>query len=85
MEHGGVNYTTYLQLNKILNAQKMESEASGQKVHDEHLFIIIHQGEFSLIGHPKYKDKNQRVHKNISSQVLYLHTLLSNLLQDIKL
>ncbi|XP_018017684.1 tryptophan 2,3-dioxygenase [Hyalella azteca] len=43
MEHGGQNYTSYLQLHKILNAQRLESEADGHKVHDEHLFIIIHQ------------------------------------------
>lgn len=43
MEHGGVNYTNYLQLDKILGAQELESEKDGQKVHDEHLFIIIHQ------------------------------------------
>uniref|UniRef100_A0A2P2HW23 Tryptophan 2,3-dioxygenase n=1 Tax=Hirondellea gigas TaxID=1518452 RepID=A0A2P2HW23_9CRUS len=43
MEHGGQNYTSYLQLDKILNSQTLESEKDGKKVHDEHLFIIIHQ------------------------------------------
>lgn len=42
-EPTGVNYTDYLHLDSLLNAQKLESEADGKKVHDEHLFIIIHQ------------------------------------------
>lgn len=36
-------YSDYLQLDKILNAQKPESQEKGQKAHDEMLFIIIHQ------------------------------------------
>jgi tryptophan 2,3-dioxygenase len=38
-----VYYGNYLQLDKILNAQKLESSQSGKLAHDEHLFIIIHQ------------------------------------------
>ncbi|NXT11278.1 T23O dioxygenase, partial [Prunella fulvescens] len=30
-------------LNKILNAQELESEKKGKKIHDEHLFIVTHQ------------------------------------------
>lgn len=43
----GVDYSKYLQLDKILNAQVLQSElqAKGNKVHDEHLFIIIHQSK----------------------------------------
>lgn len=33
-----------LQLNKVLNAQVLQSELKGNKIHDEHLFIITHQG-----------------------------------------
>ena len=41
---GGISYGRYLALDKILNAQEMQSEAQGgQPVHDEHLFIVIHQ------------------------------------------
>ncbi len=40
---GGLSYGKYLQLHKILNAQDMQSELGGNKVHDEHLFIVIHQ------------------------------------------
>ena len=43
-ELGGLTYTSYLHLDKILTAQKLESEKDGAKVHDEHLFIVIHQG-----------------------------------------
>lgn len=37
-----INYAEYLQLDMILNAQQ---PLSGQQrlIHDEHLFIIIHQ------------------------------------------
>ena len=49
MEHGGQNYTNYLQLDKLLNAQALESEANGNKIHDEHLFIIIHQGTMAVM------------------------------------
>lgn len=38
-----VNYSDYLQLQKILSSQDMESEAKGLPAHDEMLFIIIHQ------------------------------------------
>ena len=38
-----VHYSDYLQLDKILNAQDMESELQGAPAHDEMLFIIIHQ------------------------------------------
>eukprot|EP01137_Pigoraptor_chileana_P022724 Opistho-2@87943 len=39
----GVYYGDYLQLNKLLSSQVMESEKASNAVHDEHLFIIIHQ------------------------------------------
>lgn len=38
-----VHYSDYLQLDKILNAQVMESDLAGAPAHDEMLFIIIHQ------------------------------------------
>jgi tryptophan 2,3-dioxygenase len=38
-----VHYSDYLQLDKILDAQTMESELQGAPAHDEMLFIIIHQ------------------------------------------
>jgi len=38
-----VNYTEYLQLDKVLEAQAPESEKYGPAAHDETLFIIVHQ------------------------------------------
>jgi tryptophan 2,3-dioxygenase len=36
-------YSDYLHLNRILNAQDLESDKQGKHAHDEMLFIIIHQ------------------------------------------
>lgn len=38
-----LHYGSYLQLDKILNAQSLESTKAGKTAHDEHLFIIVHQ------------------------------------------
>ena len=38
-----VHYHDYLQLDKILEAQFLESEKQNLAAHDEMLFIIIHQ------------------------------------------
>ncbi|HEX6191872.1 MAG TPA: tryptophan 2,3-dioxygenase family protein [Chitinophagaceae bacterium] len=38
-----VNYHDYLQLDKILNAQELESAKRQLHAHDEMLFIVIHQ------------------------------------------
>jgi tryptophan 2,3-dioxygenase len=38
-----VHYSDYLQLDKILNAQNLESDLLHQHAHDEMLFIVIHQ------------------------------------------
>lgn len=38
-----VNYHEYLQLEKILNAQTLESNKRNLTAHDEMLFIVIHQ------------------------------------------
>ena len=44
MANEGVYYSDYLQLDKILGAQRLESDNEGNKhAHDEMLFIIIHQ------------------------------------------
>jgi hypothetical protein len=40
-----ISYKDYLQLDKILNAQHPLSAKYDTLVHDEHLFIIIHQGK----------------------------------------
>ncbi|KAG5270524.1 hypothetical protein AALO_G00193650 [Alosa alosa] len=40
---GGIIYGDYLQLDKIVTAQTLQSELKGNKIHDEHLFIVTHQ------------------------------------------
>ncbi|XP_073432536.1 tryptophan 2,3-dioxygenase [Dendrobates tinctorius] len=40
---GGLLYGDYLQLSKVLDAQELQSEKKGNKIHDEHLFIVTHQ------------------------------------------
>ncbi|XP_070613405.1 tryptophan 2,3-dioxygenase [Erythrolamprus reginae] len=40
---GGLIYGEYLHLDKVLNAQELQSENKGNKIHDEHLFIVTHQ------------------------------------------
>lgn len=39
----GVHYSDYLQLEKILDAQQLESDKLQLHAHDEMLFIVIHQ------------------------------------------
>jgi len=43
MSEKEVYYKDYLQLNKILNAQELESDKVGVDAHDEMLFIVTHQ------------------------------------------
>ena len=38
-----MHYSDYLQLDKILDAQQLESDKQGVHAHDEMLFIVIHQ------------------------------------------
>ncbi len=42
-ELSSIHYDKYLQLNKILDAQKLRSEEFEKPAHDEMLFIIVHQ------------------------------------------
>ena len=43
IDMSSVYYPDYLQLDKILGAQALESDKHGQHAHDEMLFIVIHQ------------------------------------------
>lgn len=43
MQQKEVHYSDYLQLDKILHAQQLESDLHDAHAHDEMLFIIIHQ------------------------------------------
>jgi tryptophan 2,3-dioxygenase len=36
-------YHDYLQLDRLLSSQKLESEAAGKTIHDEMLFVVVHQ------------------------------------------
>jgi tryptophan 2,3-dioxygenase len=40
---GPLYYADYLQLDRLLGCQRMESAAHGRPAHDEMLFIIVHQ------------------------------------------
>lgn len=43
-EEAGMLYGEYLMLDKVLSAQRMLSKENNHPVHDEHLFIVTHQG-----------------------------------------
>lgn len=43
MYSGKMNYHDYLQIEKLLGCQKLESQARGRAAHDEMLFIVVHQ------------------------------------------
>ena len=43
MSDDGIYYADYLDLDSLLGAQNLESTAAGETVHDEMLFIIVHQ------------------------------------------
>lgn len=45
----GMLYGEYLMLDKLLSSQRMLSAESNRPVHDEHLFIVTHQGDFGWI------------------------------------
>lgn len=38
-----------LQLDKIVSSQVLQSEVKGNKIHDEHLFIVTHQGKTACV------------------------------------
>lgn len=40
---GGLYYAEYLKLDRLLDAQELESARHGRQAHDEMLFIIVHQ------------------------------------------
>jgi len=43
MKYPVISYNEYLQIDKLLQTQSLRSEEFGNKIHDEHLFIIVHQ------------------------------------------
>jgi tryptophan 2,3-dioxygenase len=43
MSDEGLYYADYLDLDRLLSTQKLESTGHGETVHDEMLFIVVHQ------------------------------------------
>src|SRR5690606_34363498 len=43
MSDAGLYYHDYLQLDRLLTSQELESARAGEAMHDEMLFIIVHQ------------------------------------------
>jgi tryptophan 2,3-dioxygenase len=58
-----MHYHDYLQLDKILNAQDLESVKAGNPAHDEALFIVIHQA---------YELWFKQLHTEVDSALLLL-------------
>lgn len=64
MSRQPVEYTEYLQLEKILNAQFPESVKENKSAHDEMLFIIIHQA---------YELWFKQIHHELDSALKLMH------------
>jgi tryptophan 2,3-dioxygenase len=89
---GQINYTDYIQVDQLIDLQKPESEKHGKPVHDETLFIVVHQVYelwFKQILHelkslqeifrqPKLKDESL----GVVAQRLERITKIQNLLLD---
>ena len=43
MDESGLYYHDYLHLDQLLDAQRLETAKDGKPVHDEMLFIVVHQ------------------------------------------
>ena len=43
MSEKKLSYSSYLQLDRLLQSQSLKSSKAGEMVHDEMLFIVIHQ------------------------------------------
>lgn len=48
-DESGMLYAEYLLLDKVLGAQRLLGEENNAPVHDEHLFIVTHQGKQYII------------------------------------
>lgn len=64
MNRPPVEYTEYLQLEKILHAQSPESDKENKSAHDEMLFIIIHQA---------YELWFKQIHHELDSALHLMH------------
>ncbi|XP_039520406.1 tryptophan 2,3-dioxygenase A-like [Pimephales promelas] len=89
---GGLIYGDYLQLDKIVTSQMLQSELKGNKIHDEHLFIVTHQAyelwfkqvlweldsvrEIFISGHVRDERNMLKVNTRIQRVVMIFRLLL---------
>ncbi|XP_052006317.1 tryptophan 2,3-dioxygenase A [Xyrauchen texanus] len=89
---GGLIYGDYLQLDKIVTSQVLQSELKGNKIHDEHLFIVTHQAyelwfkqvlweldsvrEIFISGHVRDERNMLKVNTRINRIVMIFRLLL---------
>ncbi|RYY38847.1 MAG: tryptophan 2,3-dioxygenase, partial [Chitinophagaceae bacterium] len=95
-DQAAVHYHDYLQLDKILAAQALESDKKGESAHDEMLFIIIHQtyelwfkqlhweadSLVSIMGKPALNDNSPEL-QTIVHRLGRMATILRVLVQQI--
>lgn len=91
-----VHYHDYLQLDRILQAQQLESDKRGLHAHDEMLFIVIHQAYelwfkqlhfevdsiLRIMGQPSLNDNSPEL-QTIVHRVNRCNTILRVLVQQI--
>ncbi len=91
-----VHYHDYLQLDRILQAQQLESDKKGMHAHDEMLFIVIHQAYelwfkqlhfevdsiLRIMGQPSLNDNSPEL-QTIVHRVTRCNTILRVLVQQI--
>ncbi|KAG8260912.1 tryptophan 2,3-dioxygenase activity protein [Homalodisca vitripennis] len=77
-ENDGMLYGEYLQLDKMLGAQRLLS-SQHKTVHDEHLFIITHQGKLTLYSMINISSLPQ----HLGNPTVYTTTNISSLPQHL--
>jgi tryptophan 2,3-dioxygenase len=83
-------YPDYLQLDKLLDAQRLESARHGEPVHDEMLFIVVHQAYelwfkqvlweldsiISLFSQPALDERDMRTVTNRLRRIVSIQAVL---------
>lgn len=91
-----VNYHDYLQLDRILQSQRLESDQLGMHAHDEMLFIVIHQAYelwfrqlhfevdsiLKIMGQPSLRDNSPEL-QTVVHRVQRCNTILRVLVHQI--
>ncbi len=95
----GVYYSDYLALNKILDAQQLESDKEGRAhAHDEMLFIVIHQSYelwfkqilyevgsvMDIMGQPDIKDSSPDLYI-VNHRLKRVNTILQVLIDKVNI